>query len=295
MSAQSEMQAGGRFAFGANWARLLNDLDETRIVDAEASLREMLGVVRLDGLRFLDIGCGSGLFSLAARRLGAEVHSFDFDPQSVACTLELRKRYFANDANWRIEVGSVLDRAYMAGLGSFDVVYSWGVLHHTGAMWLALERAINCVASGTGKLYIAIYNDQGWKSRLWWLEKAFYNRLPRWLQGPFVTVAGAVVRLLVILKYTIRLKPMVAFAPLASDRRERGMSARHDRIDWFGGFPYEFASFEVLTAYLEARGFSLIGAKRNTSHGCSEFAVQLDQGRDVSGGRPAAERDREAV
>ena len=103
MSAQSEMQAGGRFAFGANWARFLADLDETRIADAEASLREMLGVVRLDGLRFLDIGCGSGLFSLAARRLGAEVHSFDFDPQSVACTLELRKRYFANDANWRIE------------------------------------------------------------------------------------------------------------------------------------------------------------------------------------------------
>ena len=181
------------------------------------------------------------------------------------------------------------------GAGKLRIVYSWGVLHHTGAMWLALERAINCVANGTGKLYIAIYNDQGWKSRLWWLAKAFYNRLPRWLQGPFVTVAGAVVRLLVILKYTIRLKPMLAFAPLASDRRERGMSARHDRIDWFGGFPYEFASFEVLTAYLEARGFSLIGAKRNTSHGCSEFAVQLDQGRDVSGGRPAAERDREAV
>jgi 2-polyprenyl-6-hydroxyphenyl methylase/3-demethylubiquinone-9 3-methyltransferase len=270
------MRSGERFGFGANWARFLNDLDDARIAAAEASLQEMLGVARLDGLTFLDIGCGSGLFSLAARRLGAAVRSFDFDPQSVACTQELKKRYFAGDASWRIEVGSVLERDYMTKLGRFDVVYSWGVLHHTGAMWLALERAISCV-NATGKLYIAIYNDQGWKSRLWWLVKAFYNRLPRWLQSPFVTVADAVVRLLVILKYTIKLKPWVALAPLTSDRRERGMSARHDRIDWFGGFPYEFASCEVLTAYLEARGFALLGVRRNASHGCSEFAAQLQK------------------
>jgi 2-polyprenyl-6-hydroxyphenyl methylase/3-demethylubiquinone-9 3-methyltransferase len=271
------MQAGERFGFGANWSRFLRDLDDARIAAAEASLKEMLGVARLDGLTFLDIGCGSGLFSLAARRLGAAVRSFDFDPQSVACAQELKKRYFVADDDWRIEVGSVLDRDYMAHLGRFDVVYSWGVLHHTGAMWLALERAISCVAPGSGKLYIAIYNDQGWKSHLWWLVKAFYNRLPRWLQGPFVAVAGAVVRMLVVLKYTIKLKPWIALAPLASDRRERGMSARHDRIDWFGGFPFEVAGFEVLTAYLEARGFSMIGARRNTSHGCSEFAAQLQK------------------
>ena len=79
-----------RFSFGANWERFLTVLDENRIMEAERSLRQMLQVEQLEGKRFLDIGSGSGLFSLSARRLGAVVHSFDYDPQSVACTSELR-------------------------------------------------------------------------------------------------------------------------------------------------------------------------------------------------------------
>lgn len=274
MDAAPEIAAGRRFAFGANWTRFLNALDDARIVEAEASLKQMLCVAHLRGRTFLDIGCGSGLFSLAARRLGAKVHSFDFDAQSVACAEELRRRYFPEDNGWRIERGSVLDHRYMTGLGQFDVVYSWGVLHHTGAMWLGLEYAIECVERREGKLFIAIYNDQGWKSHVWWLIKLCYNRMPRFLRPPFVMCVGLVTQLLVIIKYTLRLKPMVALRPLFTDRRERGMSAKYDRVDWIGGFPYEFASFDSLSQYLEARGFSLIGAIRNTAHGCNELAVQ---------------------
>ena len=185
MSAETEMCAGDRFRFGENWARFLTVLDDARIADAEESLRDMLGVTDLRGRRFLDIGCGSGLFSLAARRLGAEVLSFDFDLQSVACTHELRRRYFPEDRAWRVEEGSVLDREYMERLGQFDVVYSWGVLHHTGAMWVAIENAISRVATPQGTLFIAIYNDQGWKSHMWWLVKHTYNRLPKLLRPSF--------------------------------------------------------------------------------------------------------------
>ena len=274
MTANKEISAGARFSFGANWAHFLSVVDDRRIAEAESSLKEMLRVERLDGQRFLDIGSGSGLFSLAARRLGATVHSFDFDPQSVACTQELKRRYFPEDKAWCIEKGSVLDRRYLDDLGQFDVVYSWGVLHHTGAMWLALENSISRVASEKGRLYIAIYNDQGFKSHLWWFVKYFYNRLPRFLKTPYVATVIALLHFLVIVKYTVKLKPMTVIAPLMKDDRERGMSAKYDKVDWIGGFPYEFSTFDTLQAYLKARGFTVVNARRGPSLGCHELSAQ---------------------
>src|SRR5439155_17034711 len=103
--------------------------------------------------------------------------SFDYDPQSVACAKTLREKYFGNDESWRIEQGSILDRNYLTKVGRFDIVYSWGVLHHTGDMWSALENAGSCVARG-GKLFVAIYNDQGWISRYWSAVKRSYNKAP---------------------------------------------------------------------------------------------------------------------
>ena len=102
-----EIQQGARFKFGKNWLQFLSVVDDHRIDEAERSLRERLGVEGLAGKTFLDAGSGSGLFSLAAMRLGAErVYSFDYDPQSVACTQELRQRYNPGASNWIIHQGS---------------------------------------------------------------------------------------------------------------------------------------------------------------------------------------------
>src|SRR5262244_3453642 len=124
-----EVARGERFEFGKNWSRFLEGVRDEQIVTAESSLKRMLEIDSLAGLSFLDIGSGSGLSSLAARRLGARVHSFDFDPQSVACTAELRRRYFPDDPDWQVQEGSALDPSFVSALGKFDIVYSWGVLH----------------------------------------------------------------------------------------------------------------------------------------------------------------------
>lgn len=268
-----EIETGHRFEFGANWARFLTVLNDDRIRMAETSLQKMLMVENLKDKRFLDIGSGSGLFSLAARRLGARVFSFDYDPQSVACTSELKQRFFPNDPSWVIEEGSVLDSAYLSRLGQFDVVYSWGVLHHTGAMWRALENVVPRVVPA-GKLFIAIYNDQGSQSRRWRALKRIYNTIPKFLRQPFtVSVMGAR-ELKFITIALLRGKPMgyVRNVRNYAEHSMRGMSYWHDRIDWIGGYPFEVAKPEDIFSFYRDRGFRLENLKTCAGGlGCNEY------------------------
>lgn len=250
---EQELARGERFQFGQNWRRFLSTLDEERIHEAERSLKLMLETETLRGLSFLDIGSGSGLFSLAARRLGARVHSFDYDTDSVACAQELKRRYFAGDADWVIERGSVLDADYIKRLGQFDIVYSWGVLHHTGAMWQALENAALPVSQG-GRLFIAIYNDQERKSQFWrrikrvYCESAMGKILVPSLFIPYFIVGGFIKDL------SRGRNPAARYAEY---KKSRGMSIVHDWIDWLGGYPFEVARPEEIFSFYRARSFVL--------------------------------------
>lgn len=258
MTHADEVEQGCRFAFGENWRRFLMMLDEERIRIAEDSLKLMLDVADLRGKTFLDIGSGSGLFSLAARRLGAKVHSFDYDPQSVSCTAELKRRYYPEDMNWHVEEGSALDQEYLAKLGQWDIVYSWGVLHHTGAMWRALENVAPLVSRG-GRLYIAIYNDQGRTSRYWAFIKRLYNSVV------FLRPA------LIVLHWPYLVGLRWLYRKCFSRPLERGMSLWRDMFDWLGGLPFEVARPEDIFAYFRARGFVLDRLKTcGGSPGCNE-------------------------
>jgi SAM-dependent methyltransferase len=261
-----------RYEFGENWKSFVHRaLDHERVARAIASLRRILGVEHLDGKVFLDVGCGSGLFSLAAAQLGAaRIIAFDSDPQSIEASRAVRASARVSPDRWQIREGSILDSAFLSEISSADVVYAWGVLHHTGALWRALDRAAGKVAP-EGSLALAIYNRQDrliGGSTMWWHVKRLYNRSPAPLRRMMEAVhVGALAgRELTRGRWPFRM------------RREytgddaRGMEFWHDVRDWLGGFPYEYASVEEVTRYLEGRHrFVPEYVNPTRGYGCNEF------------------------
>jgi len=264
------------FDFGENWSGFLATVDDVRIGRSEVSLRQMLECDRLDGLTFLDAGSGSGLSSLAARRLGASVHSFDRDPASVVCTRTLRERYCPGDPDWTVEQGSVLDRDYLSGLGRFDVVYAWGVLHHTGRMWEALDNAAALVKP-RGRLFIAIANDQGRATRGWTMVKWAYNALPGPLRGLVLWPAALWIWGPPTLRDFAARRPFRTWRDYGTTR---GMSPWHDLVDWVGGYPFETAKPEAVLARCRGKGFRLTMLTTCAGRfGCNEFVFMAEEPR----------------
>ena len=263
-----------RFAFGENWQSFLSGLDEHRIDQSAASLSSMLGVDSLRGKTFLDIGSGSGLSSLAAIRLGATVTSIDFDADSIDCTEQLRHRYADDPSVWKVAGGSAIDEPFMQSLGTFDIVYAWGVLHHTGAMDQAIELAAGRVAAN-GCLFVAIYNDQGGASRRWLAIKRLYHRLPRFLRPVWVVVIAAWYETKFAAARMLRGKNPLPFSDWKSKRNDRGMSAWHDWVDWVGGLPFEVATPEQIIVPLRARGFTIENLRTvGGGWGCNEYVFR---------------------
>lgn len=272
----------GRFGFGRNWLAFADLVDERRIAEAECSLRTLCVRDRLDGLRFLDVGSGSGLSSLAARRLGASVVSFDYDPHSCACTALLRERFRPGDADWRVERGSALDAQYLATLGRFDIVHSWGVLHHTGAMYDGIRKVAALVEPG-GLLILGLYR----KTRLcalWAREKRWYVRASPAAQQRARRTFVAMLRFAYLLSGRDFENHVTSYASV------RGMSFWHDVHDWMGGYPYESITPENAHALLSSLDFREVKSSTRGyevglfGSGCDEYTYRRrDDRRDGHG------------
>lgn len=245
--AQSVAPPADAFRFGQNWQRFLEtQLNPERVQIAADSLATLLET-NLEGKTFLDIGCGSGLFSFCAFNAGAaQVISVDVDPDSVAATQSLHKQA-GEPANWRVLHGSILDTALLEQLQPAEVVYSWGVLHHTGDMWPAIRNASKLVADG-GIFAIAIYNrvTQGLqKSERWLRIKRTYNHSPRPVQVAMEAAYAAATWASQILKGRNPVRIHREY------KKSRGMALMTDMRDWIGGYPYEYATVDEIVRFCE--------------------------------------------
>ena len=279
------------FEFGENWLAYLEQVSDRNIREAITGLQRLFPDGELRGRRFLDIGCGSGLSLLAALELGAsEVVGLDIDENSVEASSRCLRR-FAPHAPWRVSQASVLDLD-PARHGRYDAVHSWGVLHHTGNLWLALEKAASLV-SEQGLLAIALYRKSP-MCGFWEKEKRFYSSAPSWIQAPVRWLFQAAV---------LANKARTGENPLSFIRdypRKRGMSWKYDAHDWLGGYPYESATRDETHARLASLGFEMVRervpdvvGRGLLGTGCNEFvAKRRKEWRPQGDSNPCYRRER---
>ncbi len=260
------------FSFGRNWKNFLESLSDEKIKEAEDSLTSFLGGKQnIEGKTFVDIGCGSGLFSYAAFLSGAEkIVSVDIDDYSVNCVTSLWEKA-GRPENWIIKKGSALDTDFILSLGTFDIVYSWGVLHHTGNMYQAFDNVTRLVGQ-KGSFFLAIYNRfdtpfRGGTSEFWLWVKQMYNQGGDATKSVMNFIYGSYMALMML----ARLKN--PFTEIRNYKSNRGMSWYHDLVDWLGGYPYEYAGPDEIVNYFGKKSFACQKMIFRNGIGCNEFLL----------------------
>jgi SAM-dependent methyltransferase len=258
------------FAFGKNWELYSRQINSSHI---ESSKKDLIGLIQLEslqGMSVLDIGSGSGVHSLSMMLLGCkDLVALDYDPDSVSTTNRvLSGKSFKGD--FQVIQADILKHIPGIDGRTFDLVYSWGVLHHTGDMMKGIDRSISYVKPGA-LIALALYRKT-LLCTFWRIEKFLYSKSPKILQSLFQKTYEFVFGLGIKIKTGQSLR-----AYKLSYFQKRGMDFSRDVHDWLGGYPYESIDPRYLIQYMEQRGFTLLNSHISKKQigilgsGCDEF------------------------
>ncbi|MDC0647991.1 class I SAM-dependent methyltransferase [Candidatus Pelagibacter sp.] len=251
------MNKTNKFKFGKNWKLFLKGLESKQIQISKKALLKFKQNINLENRSFIDIGSGSGLSSLIAKQLGAKVTSIDVDIECIECTKFLKNKFYKDSKDWDIKKLSILNTKNIKKMNKFDYVYSWGVLHHTGNLKKALKNT-ESLCRKNGFIHLALYNDQGKKSKRWKMIKKIY------IKNNFI------VKKLIELIFS----PFFLLRPFLKNHkiRKRGMTNYIDMVDWLGGYPFEPSKPEEIFNFFINKNYTLVNLYTcGPGHGCNEF------------------------
>lgn len=252
--------------FGKNFEKnLLNRFNEENLNESKRFLEHFLESKDLKGKAFLDAGCGSGVFSIAAHLMGANVSAFDIEEEALNNLKILKSRFKIDDSEIKTFYCDILNEKTISSIGEFDIVLCWGVAHHTGDLWRAIDNISKCVKPN-GLIHLGIYNtadNYGFypdgrfgTSNFWKKVKRFYSNRASWFQNivDFFALFGIIV--IYLFSFNNPIKKL-------KENERRGMSWQSDLKDWLIGYPYEFATPEEVFNFMKIRGFTLTKLKTN--------------------------------
>jgi SAM-dependent methyltransferase len=265
--------------FGQNFKdNLLSSFNKSKLEETKKFITHFLEVDSLMGHTFLDAGCGSGVFTLAATELGADVFSFDIDDVAIQNTKKLLTDFGYTYDDSKIIIGDILQPEFIQSIDRFDYVMCWGVAHHTGQMWKSIDSVCHTVKDG-GVLHLGIYNKaDGWgfypdgrfgPSGFWRKIKRFYSRLPSILQSFTDVLATVGIVCIYMVTFNNPIKKL-------KENERRGMNWQSDLKDWLIGYPYEYATPEEVFLFMKKRGFSLTNLRTNNGLLTNNYVFRKD-------------------